>query len=78
MRGISYSTFFLLVVFFSLAAVAVLMVRETLRRRKNYWEMGGSKLFECKNCHYSFVSQNEANVSRCPRCNSICFRRSRK
>lgn len=78
MRGISYSAFFLIVVICFLALLAVLTVREALRRRRNYWELGGEKLFECKNCHYSFVSKNEDNVSRCPRCNSICFRRRRK
>ncbi len=71
----SYPDLFLLILLLCLLLLTVLGIREVLRVRRHYWEGGFSRLFECKNCHYSFVDKNEVNVTRCPRCNAICFRR---
>lgn len=78
MITLSYGNAFFFYVLIWLIAIAVLCLREFRRVRNNFWETGNRKLFECGSCHYSYLGSDESNVSRCPRCNAICFRRVKK
>ena len=60
-------------------AVAILWFKEISRMRKGDWSIAKEKLYKCDNCHLSFLSHDDSeNVTRCPRCNEMCFIRKRK
>ncbi len=62
----------------ALLFILILWIRE-LRRQKRYeWESSNRNLFFCSRCHYSFLTGEPVNLTRCPRCNQICFRRKRR
>lgn len=58
----------------------ILWFREDRRcRRASEWFVVKERLYTCNHCHYSFLAKhNREMVTRCPRCNSICFLRKRK
>ncbi len=58
--------------------VLVLWFREQARLKRNEWKINRSRLFNCDNCHHAFISAESVNLTRCPRCNSICFRRKQR
>jgi uncharacterized paraquat-inducible protein A len=60
-----------------LGTIAVLWIRELRRCRVNSWERNSRRLLNCPGCHVSFTVPENTNVTRCPRCNSICFYRKR-
>lgn len=64
-----------------LISLSILWFRDELRRRKSYsgWSVVKKRLYFCDNCHFSFLARNAGeNVSRCPRCNELCFIRKSK
>ncbi len=62
------------------AVLFVLWFREERRCRKaSEWFVVKERLYTCDHCHYSFLAKHDSeNVTRCPRCNEICFLRKRK
>ena len=60
--------------------LVALWLRQELRQRKIYgWSAVKKRLYFCDNCHLSFLARNDGeNVTRCPRCNELCFIRKRK
>jgi len=77
MINLSYSAGIFLYVLLSLGTVAVLWARELWRNRAYSWESESRRVLNCPGCHVSFIAEDNANVMRCPRCNSICFYRKR-
>ena len=65
---------------FWLIALVILWIRQEMRQKKAYdWSVVKERLYFCDNCHLSFLSQHDSeNVTRCPRCNELCFIRKRK
>lgn len=60
--------------------LGILWIRDELRRRRTFgWSVVKKRLFFCDNCHLSFLARNSGeNVTRCPRCNELCFIRKGK
>ncbi|MBO7147318.1 MAG: hypothetical protein J6W81_06175 [Lentisphaeria bacterium] len=63
-----------------LVILIILWFREELRRRKNFgWSVVKKRLYFCDNCSLSFLARHDGeNVTRCPRCNELCFIRKSK
>ncbi len=62
-----------------LVALALLWYRESRRMRKYDWSIAKERLYKCDNCHLSFLAKDDSeNVTRCPRCNEMCFIKKRK
>lgn len=55
--------------------IVILWSRELWRNRAYRWDSRLPRLMTCLNCHYSFLSKENANVERCPRCNTMCIYR---
>ena len=57
-----------------------LWFRDEMRRKKSFgWSVVKKRLYFCDNCHLSFLARNAGeNVTRCPRCNELCFIRKSK
>lgn len=59
--------------------VGALWAAETLRLRKSDWSIAKERLYKCDHCHLSFLATDDSeNVTRCPRCNEMCFIRKKK
>lgn len=60
--------------------LAFLWFREERRQMRNSseWLTGKNRLFLCDKCHLTFLAEDGQSVSRCPRCNDICFLHRRK
>ena len=80
MIPISILHFYSLYLLLWLVILVILWVRDELRRRKSYgWSVVKKRLYFCDNCHLTFLARNAGeNVSRCPRCNELCFIRKSK
>jgi len=61
-----------------LLTIVILWARELWRLRHNDWRVSNSRLFSCDHCHYAFVTKEDTNITRCPRCNSMCILRKRR
>ena len=61
-----------------LKTLALLWGRELWRQKANDWKVSSSQLFTCDKCHYAFLTKENTNITRCPRCNSMCLVRKRR
>ncbi|MBO5960155.1 MAG: hypothetical protein J6Q65_08535 [Lentisphaeria bacterium] len=62
-----------------LAILAILWFREERRVAKSDWAVVKEKLYLCDKCHHSFLAgHDQEHITRCPRCNEMCFIRKRK
>ena len=77
MINLTYSGAIFFYVLITLSTIAILWARELWRNRAYSWEGDSQRLVKCPNCHISFKMPDNANVTRCPHCNSICFYRKR-
>ena len=77
MIGLGYAGGLFFYVLLWLGTVAVLWCREIWRIRAYSWQSATRRVLNCPGCHVSFTAPDNANVARCPRCNSICFYRKR-
>ena len=64
-------------VLLSLATIVILWARELWRNRAYSWESSSRRVLNCPECHVSFIAPENTNVTRCPRCNAICFYKKR-
>ena len=78
MPGMSFAGALFVYFVLWLIFLAILWARELVRVRNNSWHLSNSRLFHCDNCHHSFLSKEPVNLTRCPRCNSICICRRRR
>ena len=78
MIGMSYAdalfAFFVLWLIF----IGILWWREPYRAKRFSWKLSNSTLFHCDSRHHSFIIKESVNLTRCPRCNSICICRKRR
>ncbi|MBE6380984.1 MAG: hypothetical protein E7047_08650 [Lentisphaerae bacterium] len=77
MITLSYSGGILLYLLIWLVTIGILWARELWRNRAYSWESNSRRILNCPGCHVSFTAPDNANVTRCPQCNSICFYRKR-
>ncbi len=77
MINLTYSAAIFFYVLITLVTVAILWARELWRNRAYNWEGDSRRMVSCPNCHITFTMPDNANVTRCPHCNSICFYRKR-
>ena len=77
MINLTYAEGIFFYVLLCLGTIAILWARELWRNRAYSWESNSRRVLNCPGCHVSFTVQDNVNVTRCPRCNSICFYRKR-
>ncbi len=75
MFGLTYADALLGLLLAFCAYIIWLWRRESKRLRRNEWHLTNSQLFHCDQCHYSFILEEPVTLTRCPRCNAICFKR---
>ncbi|MBR2345461.1 MAG: hypothetical protein IKA71_06725 [Lentisphaeria bacterium] len=75
MIEINYADFFLLIFAMIIGYIAWLWGRESLRQKRNAWQLSNRRLFHCNNCHHHFVPRVPVSLCRCPRCNTVCIRK---
>ncbi len=79
MIPLSYSQIFNIYICLWIAVLVLLWFREERRVRKSDWSVVKDKLYLCDKCHLSFLAQHDQeHITRCPRCNEMCFQRKRK
>lgn len=62
-----------------LALLGILWFREERRSRKSEWSVVKDQLYLCDKCHFAFLARHDReHITRCPRCNEMCFIRKRK
>ncbi len=78
MIGMSFADALFVYFLLWLIFVGILWWRELSRVKSYEWHLSNSRLFHCDNCHHSFIIKEAVNLTRCPRCNSICICRNRR
>ncbi len=62
-----------------LITLAYLWFRDERRRTPDDWTIAKERLYICPRCHLSFLAKDDsANITRCPRCNEMCFLKKKK
>ena len=62
-----------------LITLAYLWFRDERRRAPDDWTIAKEHLYICPRCHLSFLAKDDsANITRCPRCNEMCFLKKKK
>ena len=77
MINLTYAEGIFFYVLLSLATIVILWARELWRNRAYSWESSSRRVLNCPECHVSFIAPENTNVTRCPRCNAICFYKKR-
>lgn len=78
MIGMTFDTALCGFMLITMGAITFLWFREIIRVRRLEWELHRTRLFHCRNCHLSFLNrEDDMNMTRCPRCNTVCLRRHR-
>ncbi|QSH40101.1 hypothetical protein P0136_01435 [Lentisphaerota bacterium ZTH] len=75
MIGINLSTGMLIYLILWLVTIAILWARELWRVKVTDWRISRSHLFRCDHCQYAFLTKENSNITRCPRCNAMCILR---
>ena len=80
MIPVLYENVFNIYICIWLVLLVVLWIREEIRtRRRSVWTVVKEKLYVCDKCHLVFLaSHDQEHITRCPRCNEMCFIRKRK
>ena len=78
MFEVSFADFFFLILLCSMIYIMILCLREWARRARHEWHLSNGQLFHCDKCHYSFIPKEARTITRCPRCNSMCFKRKQQ
>ena len=62
----------------AMGGIACLWFREIIRVKRLEWGLHRTRVFHCRNCHHSFLTnEDDMNMTRCPRCKTVCLRRHR-
>lgn len=80
MISLSPEHFFTVYFLFWFVFLAILWFHESMLRRKvsQDWSAEKNRLYLCGKCHLSFLAKPGQSVTRCPRCNEMCFLPRRK
>lgn len=57
--------------------ISFLWIRHEYKKKSMDWTITKEQLYTCPKCHYSFLAKEE-NITRCPRCNEMCFLKKKK
>lgn len=59
--------------------ITFLWIRHEYRKKHQDWTISKDQLYTCSKCHYSFLAKDDrGNITRCPRCNEMCFLKKKK
>ena len=58
--------------------LAVLWAREIWRVKSYDWDLSKDRISVCDKCHYTFFLKDQENITRCPKCNEVCFSKKNK
>lgn len=73
------SHLFGILVFFWVALITFLWIRHEYKKKSLDWTTTKEQLYSCSKCHYSFLAKDDrGNITRCPRCNEMCFLKKKK
>ena len=78
MIGLDMSGGIVLYLVLWLVAIAFLWIRELLRARRAEQMAIRGRLFTCDKCRNVFLYEDTSNITRCPRCNSMCILRKKR
>lgn len=62
--------------FMWVALIAWLWIRHEYKLQSLDWTTTKEQLYSCSKCHKKFLAKE--NITRCPRCNEMCFRKKKK
>lgn len=79
MISLTFGQFFAVYITFWVIVLAFLWYRDELKKTADDWTLAKDHLYICSRCHLSFLAKDDsANITRCPRCNEMCFLKRRK
>ena len=59
--------------------ITFLWIRHEYGRKSYDWTTTKEQLYSCSKCHFTFLAKDEhGNITRCPRCNEMCFLKKKK
>lgn len=59
--------------------ITALWIRHEYKSKALDWTISKDQLYSCSKCHYSFLAKDDSgNITRCPRCNEMCFLKKKK
>ena len=65
--------------FMWVALIAFLWIRHEYKKKSLDWTTTKEQLYFCTKCHYTFLAKDDTgNITRCPRCNEMCFLKKEK
>ena len=65
--------------FIWVALITFLWIRHEYKKKSLDWTTTKEQLYSCSKCHYSFLAKDDSrNITRCPRCNEMCFLKKKK
>lgn len=59
--------------------ITFLWIKHEYQRKNQDWTTTKEQLYSCSKCHYLFLARDDrGNITRCPRCNEMCFLKKKK
>ena len=79
MISLTFGQFFAVYITFWVIVLAFLWYRDERKKPADDWTFAKDHLYICSRCHLSFLAKDDsANITRCPRCNEMCFLKRKK
>jgi len=79
MIPLTFGQFFSVYLSLWVILLACLWYREERKRPPEDWTIAKDHLYTCSSCHLSFLAKDDSsNITRCPRCNEMCFLKRKK
>ena len=79
MIPLTFGQFFSVYISFWIIILGYLWFRDERKRSSVDWTIAKEHLYICSRCHLSFLAKDDsANITRCPRCNEMCFLKRKK
>jgi len=76
---VSMDQVFILFTVLWLGLLFVLWFRSEVKHSNHNWTTAKDNLYNCPKCHQTFLAPHDTeNITRCPRCNEMCFLKRRK
>lgn len=73
MNSITYADAFCTYFVCFLIFIAILWNRESSRVKRRERRNFSTRLFFCDKCRRPFLQEEDINLCRCPRCNTVCI-----
>lgn len=79
MISLTFGQFFAVYITFWVVVLAFLWYRDERKKPSDDWTIAKDHLYICPQCHLSFLAKDDSsNITRCPRCNELCFLKRKK